>query len=347
MKEQYGFETSNIEEFPGIMRCFENRKLGFAVAEVTEVIYRQNRNGLVEEAGIKQEVFERFRKQTNCHFLLLVWKEQEEDRLYFFSDTKRVRAIEFMDYMISEFGLVTGDAQVAAGRISSTILKVQMSGMDMEDAMDYYLDRISSYFTMTQIVDAKEYGTRQQEAIRKLPRYRKKKIPWAFVKSTDITKEGETFRIRSLENESGIVLTAQPDLYIMIGCRGEAYDINRHKFERTYEVTGEVLDIFEQMLDFIPEAELIADGSYVSLDELAHLCYPRQGNAIYAVMLDERTKVFPTNGEEEYYLGRPGDYMAVREEDLTDIYIIQGDIFAQTYEEKVIQTHDNMTGTAL
>ena len=44
-----------------------------------------------------------FQNKIACHFLLIVWKEQEEDRQLFFSDTKRTRAIEFMDYMISEF----------------------------------------------------------------------------------------------------------------------------------------------------------------------------------------------------------------------------------------------------
>ena len=45
--------------------------------------------------------------------------------------------------------------------------------------------------------------------------------------------------------------------------------------------------------------------------------------------------MFTGNGTQEYYLGRPGYYMAVREEDLTDIYIIQQDIFRQTDEEKI------------
>ncbi len=32
-------------------------------------------------------------------------------------------------------------------------------------------------------------------------------------------------------------------------------------------------------------------------------------------------------------LGRPGDYLAVRADDLHDVYIIAGEIFAESYEE--------------
>ena len=73
-------------------------------------------------------------------------------------------------------------------------------------------------------------------------------------------------------------------------------------------------------------------GDYISLDELAKLCYPRRGVGIYACELQRRTKVFPASDNGEYFLGRPGDYMAVRLDDFTDIYVIQREIFLQTYE---------------
>ena len=119
----------------------------------------------------------------------------------------------------------------------------------------------------------------------------------------------------------------------MIGSRGEIYDINRSKFERTYEATTEALDIFEQMLDFLPEVQLEADGSYVMLDEYAKICYPKTDAKIYARQIERRTKIFPAEEGQEYYLGRAGDYMAVRTDDFDDLYIIQADIFKNTYEE--------------
>ena len=333
MRENYGFEKVDMHGIPGVVRCFVNPDLQMVIAEVDEAISRRCSNSIPDNMQEQMHIFTTFQNKIACHFLLIVWKEQEEDRQLFFSDTKRTRAIEFMDYMISEFGLVKGGAEIASGRISSTILRVQMSGMDIEDSMDYYLDKALSYRMMTQIVEAGEYAEQIHKDIIQLPQYIKKKIPWAYVRSTDIVEEGEAFKLRSLENESGIIMEASPDIYIMIGCRGEAYHITRDKFERTYESADESLDIFEQMLDFIPEVQIMKDNSYVSIDELACLCYPKTENAIYATALDERTKVFPVS-EEDYYLGRPGDYLAIRADDITDIYIIQKDIFQQTYERK-------------
>ena len=35
----------------------------------------------------------------------------------------------------------------------------------------------------------------------------------------------------------------------------------------------------------------------------------------------------------EYFVGTSGDYLAIRKDDISDIYIIQREIFAQTYEK--------------
>lgn len=330
--EQYGFSLNEVNDSQfNITQCYRYKKAAFVMAEVSfkdgdELISR-----CLEEQGDEYNYSE-ILKVLDCHFLLLVWKSQDEDRLLFFSDTRRVRALEFLDYLIAEFGLVRGNAGCASGQISSAILSVQISDMDLSGSVEYFLQRSMSYFEECDWIEAREYGMNHQGLILEMTKYHKKKIPWAYVKSTDVVPSGEQIRIKSLENESGMLLTANEERYIMIGCRGEVYDMNEDKFTRTYKTTDESLDIFEQMLDFLPAIEKVSDGDYISLDEMAKLCYPRQGVGIYACELERRTKVFPTGDDGEYFLGRPGDYMAVRLDDFTDIYVIQREIFLQTYE---------------
>lgn len=333
-EEIYGFTKQKNLNLPGIKTCYRNDNEGLVIAEIDESISQGLSGQMLEVEYAQEEMpdYETYMKTLDCHFLLFVWKEQEEERLYFFSDTKRLRALEFLDYLVPEFGLVKGDARGASGRISSVILKVQMSGMDLTDTMEYFMKMTIDYFEECECIEAGDYGKEREADIRLMQMYVKKRIPWAFVETTKLVAEGEEICIKSLENESGIIVKAAPDVYIMIGCRGEVYDIRRDKFENTYDVTEESLDVFEQMLEFLPEAEIVATGEYVSLDELAHLCYPKAGVGIYAKELERRTKIFPA-GSEEYYLGRPGDYMAVRPEDFCDIYVIQRQIFHQTYEE--------------
>lgn len=333
--ETFGFIKENNIELPGIISTYKYNRENLAVVEVTEDVFHKLSAMMMDVEMQRDSVSEyrEYMKKIKCNFLLLIWHEQEEERLYFLSDSKRVRALEFLDYLIPEFGLVRGNARAAGGRISSAILSVKLSENDMENVMTYFLKMTDSYFVDCDLVMAAEYGVRMENSIKAMKRYHKKKIPWAFVKSTDIVADGEKIHIKSLENESGLQLIAHEDVFIMIGCRGEIYDIEREKFENTYDVTDGKLDIFEQMLDFLPEVERESDGAYISLDEMAHLCFPKQGIEIYAKEINKRTKIFPVMREQEYFLGRPGDYMAIRTDDLCDIYIIQGEIFKQTYED--------------
>ncbi|MBE5942849.1 MAG: hypothetical protein E7264_09975 [Lachnospiraceae bacterium] len=317
-----------------IEQCYRYRQEDFVVAQLS----LEEGDHLMaictdeDEGDSFDETKEMLLEAMGCRYLLLVWESRDENRLLFFSESRKIRALEFLDYLIAQFGLVRGCAQCATGQISTAILSVQISDMDLDDALEYYLQMSKAYFTECDWIVAREYANNMQGTILDMSKYQKKMITWAYVKSTDVVPAGEIIKIKSLENESGMLLTADENRYIMIGCRGEVYDMDVEKFQNTYEESDEQLDIFEQMLDFLPAIEVLSTGEYISLDEAAHICYPRRGIGIYACELERRTKIFPVDNEEDYYLGRPGDYMAIRMDDFTDVYIIQREIFLQTYE---------------
>lgn len=314
---EFGFEKQQ-GELDGVIRSYRYTEESLVVAEI--------------EKGALPALTED-KTAWDCQFLLFLWKENEEQCLRFFSDTNKIRALEFLDYLLPEFGLVRGDALVADGRVADAILQVQMSDVDLTESTLYFLKRIWSYFYDCDCIVAEEYGNVCQSEIRSMKMYLKKRIPWAFVRTRDVVREGETICIKSLENESGLEVVSGDDHYIMIGFRGEIYDIKREKFVCTYEATEEPLDVFAQMMDMLPVAEIQSTGNYVDLEEVAHLCYPKNGAGIYAKPLEKRTKVFPKGEGQEYFLGRPGDYLAVRPDDDCDIYVIEREIFSQTYEE--------------
>lgn len=76
----------------------------------------------------------------------------------------------------------------------------------------------------------------------------------------------------------------------MIGCKGEIYDIERQKFENSYETTNEPLDVFTQMMDFWPELQKLPEQDFISIDEYARLCYPKQEVGIYARRLENEQR---------------------------------------------------------
>ena len=72
----------------------------------------------------------------------------------------------------------------------------------------------------------------------------------------------------------------------------------------------------------------------MKLIDHAKVCIAVGGAQIYAKELTERVKVFTAWDEGKYMMGRPGDYLAVRCDDRHDIYVVERNIFFQTYEEK-------------
>lgn len=325
--EMYGFVAINgIEELSEGQECYRYHNEPLVVCEVSPQTMEMLEGQEAQEAG------QQLLTKMECDYLLLVSAWQVEIRLMFISNNKRVRAPEFLDALLAEYGLVKGDGFFASARVSSAILQAQISDMELSGIMEYFLKMVNAYFVESDWINAKQYSVEQRDSIINYDLYQKKRVAWAYVKTSDIVRAGKKILIKSLENESGTEITADENLYIMIGCRGEVYYIEKNKFESTYEVTEEKLDVFEQMLDFLPEVETVPDGEYISLDEMAHLCFPKRDNGIYARQLNRRTKVFPADENGDYFLGRPGDYMAVRADDLSDIYIIRRDIFGQTYE---------------
>lgn len=279
------------------------------------------------------EEFRAFAEEADCDYLLLYWRRQEEIRLMSFSRCSDVRALEFLDYIITDFGLAKGNAESAFGRISTAVLDAEAFREEISGYTEFLLRMSANYFEKCDWVYADAYSAENKEYIDSLKSYRKRRVPWAYIRTTEIVPAGGRIKIKSLENESGLVITAKEDTFIMIGCRGEVYDMNFEKFSNTYETTDEHLDIFERMLDFLPEVEALDENRFITLDELAKICYPIQKAVIKAVQIDNRTKVFKNADSTEYFLGRPGDFMAVRMDDYSDIYIIQNEVFTRTYEE--------------
>lgn len=331
-----GFDKNEFEEITdflpeGIIKGYKYAGCSCKVMEVTPELSSILTEGISE--NYTSADFRKFAESADCDYLLLFWHRQEEIRLMSYSRRKDVRALEFLDYIITDFGLAKGNSESAFGRISSAVLSVEAFGEGMVEAVDYLLQMVDNYFKICEWIYAKEYSEKNRALIEEMKVFRKRRVPWAYVKTTELVQEGEKIRIRSLENESGLEIEAKDDAYIMIGCRGEVYSITAEKFDSTYDTTEEHLDVFERMLDFLPEVMILSDNSFVTIDELARICYPKQKPVIHARLLENRTKVFADTDSDDYFLGRPGDYMAVRLDDYSDIYVIQKDVFMKTYEE--------------
>ena len=140
---------------------------------------------------------------------------------------------------------------------------------------------------------------------------------------------GTAVNIRTLEGDFDLI--TEKDMYIIIGIQGEIYPIRKDKFDASYSLSDTPY-VFTG--EYGPTIKDTLNGTSIPVVPHAKTCISTGGNEIYALPLTKRTKIFTAWDPEKYMLGLPGDYLAVRRDDLQDCYIIRKDIFTETYKTK-------------
>jgi len=116
----------------------------------------------------------------------------------------------------------------------------------------------------------------------------------------------------------------------MIGIQGEVYTNTKEKFERSY-ILSEIA--YNLNVPYNPTIKNRLNGIIIPLNKHVRSCIPSGEVYIYANALEKSIKIFTQWNEDKYMLGNIGDYIAVRSDDIHDIYVIEKEIFMLTYEE--------------
>nr|MCR4689516.1 hypothetical protein [Saccharofermentans sp.] len=161
-----------------------------------------------------------------------------------------------------------------------------------------------------------------------LKRYRKKGIKQGYFVPSEIYPIGTQLLVRSLEGDA--TFKVEEDSIVMIGIRGEVYVSRRSVFEQHYKTLDEEYNL---RLEYTPTVKNMDNGENISLAPYAKMCVSQSDNLILAKKIDRTTKVFTKWNPNEYLKGEPGDYIAAKESDTDDVYIINIDIFPESYEE--------------
>lgn len=235
------------------------------------------------------------------------------------SCVKTVRANEFAYFITASLGSGGGHTDKAGGFISKQKLEEFNPDISIED---YLENRIRYYYSICTIYDVKTYVP----DITGMKKYVKKRFRQGYVDPTEFLPLGSTVTVRTLEGD--IELQIDGTYNLMIGLKGEVYPIKKPKFDNSYELIDEPYEI---VTEYIPTLHCHLDGTVFKLSAYAHSCWSHGGSNILARELKGIVKIFTAWDEDNYYLGDPGDFMACREDDHRDIYIIDREIFFKTY----------------
>lgn len=247
---------------------------------------------------------------------------------------KEVKANELAAFITKDIGSGGGHLEKAGGFIQMELLQNAYKDfctgrgkdpVDLEDGILEFLNwRMTDYFDDIEIIYASEYVA----DLSGMKHFRKKKIPLGYVEADKVFPMGKKICVRTLEGDLDIEI--RNDLYIMIGSQGEVYPSEKSKFDKSYKRLEDAY-VFDG--EYEPTIKDIMDGKTIKLTPYAKSCIPTGDIGIYVKQLDHRVKIFTAWDKDKYMLGNEGDFLTVRSDDHSDVYIIEQKIFMDTYEE--------------
>lgn len=239
------------------------------------------------------------------------------------SCVKEVKADELAKFICAGVGNGGGHLIKAGGSIRRSLLEMQEMPYTPPAIQQFFRERMRDYFVDSDIIYTNKYVADTSS----MKRYRKKRVHVGYVMAKDVMPSQGTCIIRTLEGD--VDVEVMDDTVIAIGIRGEIYPMSWDNFIKKYEITAEP---YEYPGNYKPSIKDI-DGKSREFLQFAHSCVTTDKVEIFAKEIKNRTKIFTKWDSENYYLGKPGDYMAVSSTDNSDVYIVERNIFHETYDE--------------
>lgn len=231
-----------------------------------------------------------------------------------------VTANDLAHYLTEKMGNGGGHKKKAGGFIVANKFKEANPSCDFKD---YIKCRMTQYFNSYDIVDTTIdiVNNDGMKIYRKLP------VTIGFAKTLDFAPAGTILVARTLEGD--VTITADPNIYVMIGIEGEVYPVKKKTFESSYLVSAVPYLI---KTEYIPTVRNKRTEEVYSLCDFARTCVSLGESFILAKQINKTTKVFTKWYYDDYMLGVPGDYLAIRDDGRNDAYIIKEKIMEKTYE---------------
>lgn len=231
------------------------------------------------------------------------------------------RANDVAHYILDGLGNGGGHIDKAGGFIEPAAFAKQYGDCSVTKVL---CERMQEYCNAYEVIQASEYEADLSE----MEVYQKKNLPVGYVELTkDVVETGTPILIRTLEAD--LELIAEDDFYVMVGIKGEVYPIRREKFEKSYVICEE--QFHTDNLEYCPTIHDRENGEPKELYPYIRSCRSTGKVQVYAKRLERGVKVFTSWSPDRYMLGNPGDYLAVRSDDLHDVYVIGAEIFDLTY----------------
>ena len=243
------------------------------------------------------------------------------------SCVKEVLASELAAYLTFSLGSGGGHTEKAGGVIKKSLLYKSFGKITTQD---YLLDKIDDYFNSFEIIDA----TKDTITYEGMEIYDETPTPSGYIHSSDLFTNYTPAIIRTIVGD--VHITVNPDLYIMIGLKGEVHTIEKESFLTNHTLIDTPFVVEDSQ--YFPSIKSKLDDKVISLEGLIKTCIPKDNDSIYIKKLSKITKLFTDWNKDVYMYGKVGDYLAIRKNNPRDMYIIPAKCFDKLYSHNKNET---------
>lgn len=323
----------------GLITLFRNSNLSLSELEIAGIaLIRHSYNDDYEFAVIKAKpcdpnllgLISDFLLQVDAIKTCVVFNETGDGYKFSVrSCIREVNASELAGFLAQDMGSGGGHYEKAGGFISLMRYEDKFPTMHTEA---YFNNRMVQYFDSYDLIYAEEYRA-DPEA---MDSYVRRRVPAGFVRLDRVLAEGTPVTLRTLQGD--IEMTAEPDVYCVIGSRGEVRIVPGQRFRRNYEVMEDQGQKEEYLskLEYAPVIKNRETGRNLTLADCCRMCVPNGEAVIYAKALEKGVKVFSAHDRSRYMLGEPGDFLAVSRDELSDVFVVEKRQFADMYERRTV-----------
>lgn len=246
---------------------------------------------------------------------------------------RRDRADDLVHWLVRDMGNDGGgDRTKAAGRLPLALLEKNCpDGNLLYTAGELIFQRLADYFRspLRRLAPrAEKYEPSRAEEFcgEKAELYHKKKELGGYVRAADLFPEGTELLLR--RSEGDLIKKVVPELYLLIDAEREVSPITEEALRRDYELTDEEYPTDEEWL-WQPKVYHAGKKEAVLLAPRARKCLAKDTPRVWAAPLNCRLEVLVWG---DWRLGQIGDWLACREDDHQNAYIIPRTAFERFYE---------------
>ena len=246
------------------------------------------------------------------------------------SCSNETRADELASFLAQKIGSGGGHTEKAGGILKNEqIIKQYHDYTEIDDGAakhsisNIIRERMADYFENAEII----YANNTALDFSHMYKYEKAPITLGYVEAHHNIPAGNMAIIRTLDGDINVEI--KENTILIIDTTGNVKAISAEKFKNSYSKSRKK---FKLNIDYTPTIKNADTGKSVPLLPLAKSCESTSDIKIFAKKLTKTTKLFSYWDSEKYMLGQKGDYLAVSQDDIHDIFIVEKNLFRKTYK---------------